>query len=174
MKEQRYDPRRHTASLDDVYVSLGRAGRVRDGLCVHLMTRAAVAVERAGEAGQLETHSQPEVRRVALDQLGLRLKALPAGMVPGRTATEACASLPEPPDPERVQTAATSLMAIGVLERRRDEAGEALTELGSVLAKLPVDARLGKLCVLDCVFDGCLERWWRQSSPPRNTSSSPL
>ena len=143
--------------MDDVYVSRGRAGRVRDGLCVHLMTRAAVAVERAGEAGQLETHSQPEVRRVALDQLGLRLKALPAGMVPGRTATEACASLPEPPDPESVQTAATSLMAIGALERRRDEAGEVLTDLGSVLAKLPVDARLGKLCVLGCVFDGCLD-----------------
>ncbi|KAL7549983.1 hypothetical protein ACHAWF_013233 [Thalassiosira exigua] len=162
VKEQRYDPQRHMASLDDVYVSRssakqrrGRAGRVRDGLCVHLVPR--VAVERAGEAGQLETHSQPEVRRVALDQLVLRLKALPAGMVPGKTATEACASLPEPPDPESVQIAATSLMAIGALERKREEADEVLTDLGSVLAKLPVDARLGKLCVLGCVFDGCLD-----------------
>ena len=162
VKEQRYDPQRHMASLDDVYVSRssakqrrGRAGRVRDGLCVHLVPR--VAVERAGEAGQLETHSQPEVRRVALDQLVLRLKALPEGMVPGKTATEACAALPEPPDPESVQIAATSLMAIGALERRQEEADEVLTDLGSVLAKLPVDARLGKLCVLGCVFDGCLD-----------------
>ncbi len=162
VKEERYDPQRHMASLDDVYVSRssakqrrGRAGRVRDGLCVHLMPR--VAVERAGEEGCLETHSQPEVRRVALDQLVLRLKALPEGVVPGKTAAEACAALPEPPDPESVQIAATSLMSIGALEKLPDKEDEVLTDLGAVLARLPVDARLGKLCVLGCVFDGCLD-----------------
>ena len=116
-----------------------------------------VAVERAGEEGCLETHSQPEVRRVALDQLVLRLKALPEGVVPGKTAAEACAALPEPPDPESVQIAATSLMSIGALEKLPDKEDEVLTDLGAVLARLPVDARLGKLCVLGCVFDGCLD-----------------
>ena len=166
VKEERYDPQRHMASLDDVYVSRssakqrrGRAGRVRSGVAVHLVPR--VAIERAGEAvpgvAVLETHAQPEVRRVALDQLVLRLKALPEGVVPGKTAAEACAALPEPPNPEAVAIAATGLVAIGALEHREDEDDEVLTDLGTVLARLPADARIGKLCVLGCVFDGCLD-----------------
>ena len=168
VKEERYDPQRHMASLDDVYVSRssakqrrGRAGRVRDGLAVHLVPR--VAIERAGDpqnaggAPVLETHAQPEVRRVALDQLVLRLKALPEGVVPGRTAADACAALPEPPEPDAVRRAANQLVAIGALERREEEADERLTDLGAVLARLPIDAKMGKLCVLGCLFDGCLD-----------------
>ena len=54
VKEQRYDPQRHMASLDDVYVSRssakqrrGRAGRVRDGLCVSLFGFACLSCHTA-------------------------------------------------------------------------------------------------------------------------------
>ena len=67
---------------------------------------------------------------MALDQLVLSLKALPEGVVPGKTAAEACAALPEPPDPESVQIAATSLMSIGALEKLPDKEDEVLTDLG--------------------------------------------
>ena len=155
VKEERYDATRHMASLDDVYVSAasakqrrGRAGRVRPGLAVHLFPRDA----------PLEAHAEPEVRRVALEQLVLRLKALPEGVVPGRTAAEACAALPEPPEPAAVARAASGLVAIGALTAREAaDDDEQLTELGALLARLPVDARLGKLVVLAACFDGCLD-----------------
>ena len=159
VKEERYDPVRHMASLDDVYAPRasarqrrGRAGRVRAGLCVHLFPRAAERAERGG----LAPHAEPEVRRVALEQLVLRLAALPDGVVPGANSAEACANLPEPPEPEAVDRAAEVLVAIGALDREADKS-ETLTELGSLLARLPIDARLGKLCIIACVFDGCLD-----------------
>jgi len=59
------------ASLDDVWVAAasarqrrGRAGRVRPGLAVHLFPSDA----------RLAAHAEPEVRRVALEQLVLRIK----------------------------------------------------------------------------------------------------
>ena len=65
-KEERYDPTRRMASLDDTWVSAaqakqrrGRAGRVRPGLCIHLYPSDA----------PLAPHPEPEVRRVALKHL---------------------------------------------------------------------------------------------------------
>ena len=109
VKEERYDPQRHMASLDDVYVSRssakqrrGRAGRVRDGsVC------APDASRRRGTSRRGRVVS----RRIANRRSGewrwiscFALKALPEGVVPGKTAAEACAALPEPPDPESVQS----------------------------------------------------------------------
>ena len=43
-------------------------------------------------------------------------------------------------------------MSIGALEKLPDKEDEVLTDLGAVLARLPVDARLGKLvCARLCV-----------------------
>jgi ATP-dependent RNA helicase DHX57 len=79
VKEERYDASRHVASLEDVWISKasakqrrGRAGRVRAGLCVHLFPSDAPLAEE----------TEPEVRRVALEQLVLRIKALPAHLLP--------------------------------------------------------------------------------------------
>ena len=116
VKEERHDSMRHTASLDDVCVSAvsakqrrGRASRVRLGLAVHPFPRDA----------PLEDHAEPEVRRVALKQLVLRLKALLEGVVLGRTAAKDCAALPEPLESAAVARAASGLASIGALTARR-------------------------------------------------------
>jgi HrpA-like RNA helicase len=145
LKEERYDPERRMGSLENVLVSKaaakqrrGRAGRVCEGLCVHLFPSDE----------PLAAYQEPEVRRVDLQHLVMRTKAL---RLPGR-AVEICAELPEPPSLETVKGAVAELAAIGALTLERGENHEALTPLGELLVKLPVDCRLGKLIVLGLCF----------------------
>lgn len=146
MKENRYDPLKRMSSLEDCLVARsnarqrrGRAGRVRDGVAVHLFTRhrhdTIAAVAQA-----------PEVQRVPLEQLVLRIKAL---KYPG-TSAEVCARLIEPPAPQAVQRAVEELT---FLEAMTIENGkEQLTALGVHLSTLPVDCRIGKLILLGAMF----------------------
>ena len=141
VKEERYDAERLMSSLDDVAVShaaakqrRGRAGRVRPGIAFHLFTSDA----------ELNRYTDPEVRRVGLQQLVMRVKAL---SLPG-SAEEVCARLPEPPEPTAVHNAVEDLRCIGALAV--DD--EHLTPLGKLLAQLPTDARLGKLVVYGCAL----------------------
>ena len=66
VKQLSYDPATRMSSLDDVRISSaaakqrrGRAGRVAEGLCVHIYP----SDER------LDAYTEPEVRRVPLEQL---------------------------------------------------------------------------------------------------------
>lgn len=77
MKEKRFDSNRNMESLDLTWVSRanamqrkGRAGRVRPGICVHLYTRHRFTHHFLGQP-------IPEIQRVPLDQLLLRIKTLP-------------------------------------------------------------------------------------------------
>ena len=161
LKEQRYDPETRIASLDDVPCARaaakqrrGRAGRVRPGLAFHLMTRPR-------HDDELKEHQAPEVKRVPLEQLVLRAKAL---RLTGAAAA-VCARLPEPPEPKAVTTAISELVGLGALElveadeEDADEDGEVagdgeeLTPLGWHLTNLPVDARLGKLIIYGAIFN---------------------
>ena len=74
MKENRYDPLKRMSSLEDCLVARsnarqrrGRAGRVREGVAVHLFTRHRH--DKIAAASQA-----PEVKRVPLEQLVLRIK----------------------------------------------------------------------------------------------------
>lgn len=77
MKEKRFDSNRNMESLDLVWVSRanamqrkGRAGRVMPGVCIHLYT---------GHRFRHNILAQPvpEIHRVPLEQLVLRIKTLP-------------------------------------------------------------------------------------------------
>ena len=141
VKEERYDAERLMSSLDDVPVSAaaakqrrGRAGRVRPGIAFHLFPSDA----------PLNKYTDPEVRRVGLQQLVMRVKAL---SLPG-SAEQVCARLPEPPELLSVRNAVEDLRCIGALAHE----DEHLTPLGKLLSQLPTDARLGKLVVYGCAL----------------------
>jgi len=147
MKENRYDPQRRMSSLDDVPVSRanakqrrGRAGRVRSGVAVHLFTSHR-------HKHILLSSQSPEVQRVPLEQLALRIKAL---QYPG-TIADVCARLIEPPAPAAVERAVSELVALGALDVSGGK-NEELTPLGTHLSTLPVDARIGKLILFGAMF----------------------
>ena len=148
MKENRYDPLKRMSSLEDCLVARsnarqrrGRAGRVQEGVSVHLFTKHRH--EKIALAAQA-----PEVQRVPLEQLVLRIKAL---QYPG-TAAEVCARLVEPPAPEAVQRAVEELVFLEALTVNTVSNKELLTPLGVHLSTLPVDCRIGKLILLGAMF----------------------
>lgn len=150
MKENRYDPLKRMSSLEDCLVARsnarqrrGRAGRVREGVAVHLFSR-----HRHDKIAMVA--QAPEVQRVPLEQLVLRIKAL---QYPG-TAAEVCARLVEPPAPEAVQRAVEELVFLEALKINNDSSKEELTALGVHLSTLPVDCRIGKLILLGAMFGG--------------------
>ena len=146
VKEERYDAERLMSSLDDVAVSQaaakqrrGRAGRVRPGIAFHLFPSDA----------PLNRYTDPEVRRVGLQQLVMRVKAL---NLPG-SAEEVCARSPGAPS---APPCTTPWRTCGASARSPHD-DEHLTPLGKLLAQLPTDARLGKLVVFGCALGMCDE-----------------
>jgi ATP-dependent helicase HrpB len=114
----------------------GRAGRTRPGICIRLWSEGA---HRARPA-----HTEPEVRRVDLAGAVLQLLCL------GETDVFRFGWL-EPPREATVTQALLLLRRLGAL----DDHG--VTDLGRVLARLPVHPRLGRLLVEGQRW-GCAER----------------
>jgi ATP-dependent helicase HrpB len=104
----------------------GRAGRTQPGVCVRLWSAAA----QRGRAEQTE----PEIRRVDLAGAVLQLLCL------GETDVLRFPWL-EPPRTASVELALVLLGRLGAL------GGEGVTELGRMLARLPVHPRMGRLLV---------------------------
>ncbi|KAF4090320.1 hypothetical protein AMELA_G00050480 [Ameiurus melas] len=149
MKEKRYDASRSMESLEDVWVSRanalqrrGRAGRVASGVCFHLFTSHRFT-------HHLSQQQLPEIQRVPLEQLCLRIKVLE---VFSKSPLHSVFSrLIEPPAQGSLDAAKQRLCALGALTE-----AECLTPLGWHLACLPVDVRIGKLMLLGAIFR-CLD-----------------
>ncbi|XP_073413655.1 putative ATP-dependent RNA helicase DHX57 isoform X2 [Dendrobates tinctorius] len=149
MREKRYDPGKSMESLEDTWVSRanaiqrkGRAGRVASGICFHLFTSHHYE-------HQLLEQQPPEIHRIPLEQLCLRIKILE--MFSECRLETVLSRLIEPPRVESLQASKLRLQDLGALSQQ-----EKLTPLGYHLASLPVDVRIGKLMLFGAIFR-CLD-----------------
>ncbi|KAK7487044.1 hypothetical protein BaRGS_00021714, partial [Batillaria attramentaria] len=149
MKEKQYDSARSMESLETVWVSKanalqrrGRAGRVTSGVCFHLFTSHRFEYH-------LREQPIPEIQRVPLEQLMIRIKML--DMFESCDAMEILSNVVEPPSEEAMENALRRLQDVGALDEELS-----LTALGYHLGSLPVDVRLGKLMLFGAIFR-CLD-----------------
>ncbi|XP_030381421.1 putative ATP-dependent RNA helicase DHX57 [Scaptodrosophila lebanonensis] len=149
MKEKCFDSNRNMESLDLVWVSRanakqrkGRAGRVMSGICIHLYTSYRYYY-------QILAQPVPEIQRVPLEQIVLRIKTLQ--MFASRNTLGVLLETLEAPSEDSVLGALTRLRDVGALD-----SNDQLTPLGHHLAALPVDVRIGKLMLYGSIFQ-CLD-----------------
>ncbi|KAI9364518.1 P-loop containing nucleoside triphosphate hydrolase protein [Zopfochytrium polystomum] len=148
-REVSYDAKRNMTKLSEVLVSqancrqrAGRAGRVRPGVCYHLISRATY--------GRMPPHRPPEMLRLPLEELVLRsLASVPLNDVKV-DVREMLGEAIDPPPAKNVEKSVSLLMQIEALTPNGN-----LTSLGYQLASLPLDARLGKMLLyaisLECL-----------------------
>ena len=145
VKETSYDTTSKIVRLQEVWASQascrqrrGRAGRIREGTCYKLFTRNVEV--------SMRPQSEPEMRRVPLEQLCLSVKA----SSPQSDVATFLSRVLSPPEASAVTIALQTLHRIGALDDNH------LTGLGSSMTMIPADLRCAKLIIYGTLF-GCLE-----------------
>jgi HrpA-like RNA helicase len=142
VKEMRYDPVSKTGHLKETWTSQdssnqrrGRAGRVREGLCVRCYPSAMWA--------KLSRHTTPEILRTPLQSLCLQIKLLGLGAIHALLA-----HMIDAPAADAVTVAVNQLVDVGALQPSELHAHDHdLTALGRCIALLPVDVSAGKMLI---------------------------
>ncbi|GAA5843294.1 hypothetical protein JCM11251_007280 [Rhodosporidiobolus azoricus] len=147
-KEKRYDPERRLSQLvsawtgtSNVLQRAGRAGRHRPGEYYGIVSKARFAA--------MDIHQTVEMLRTDLASTAMHVTGL---QLPGLSVFDVLSSTIQPPEPQRVEAALTTLLHVGAIDT-----DEKLTSLGRVLLQLPVEAAIGKLCLLGSFFR-CLDQ----------------
>ncbi|GAA5943107.1 hypothetical protein JCM1841_003894 [Sporobolomyces salmonicolor] len=147
-REMRFDEKRQISRLVETFVAQsnaaqrrGRAGRVREGVAFHLFTKHRHDTIMA-------EHPQPEMTRLSLQDLALRIKIMKIGST---SIEDTLLKALDPPLTVNIQRAVSSLIEVKALTTT-----EEITPLGRHLAKLPMDVHLGLFLIMSCIF-GCLD-----------------
>lgn len=98
---------------------------------------------------QLAEHPIPEMLRLSLQDLALRIKILKIKL--GNTVEEVLLRAMDPPSSANIQRAVASLVEVKALTAKED-----ITPMGRLLSKLPTDVHLGKFLLLATLFK-CLD-----------------
>ncbi|KAL3664978.1 hypothetical protein V7S43_010153 [Phytophthora oleae] len=114
----------------------GRAGRTGPGHCYRLYSSAVYDTE-------FQKFSSPEILCQPIDDLVLQMKAMGIHNV-------LQFPFPTPPDRQAVKNALATLVNLGAVSPREDEA---ITGLGRALVKFPVAARFAKMLLLSKKLD---------------------
>ena len=91
---------------------------------------------------RLLPHAVPEIRRTPLHEMVLSIKLLRLGEAQGFLSKAL-----EPPPEESVTEALVLLSEMAALDVQ-----DQLTPLGTILARLPIEPRMGRMIVLGCIF----------------------
>ncbi|GAA5855636.1 hypothetical protein JCM8547_001627 [Rhodosporidiobolus lusitaniae] len=147
-REMRFDEKRQISRLVETFVAQsnaaqrrGRAGRVREGVAFHLFTKHR-------HDNYMQEHPQPEMTRLSLQDLALRIKIMKIGT---QSIEETLLKALDPPTSANIARAVSALIEVKALTANED-----ITPLGRHLAALPMDVHLGLFLVVSCTFN-CLD-----------------
>ncbi|KAI8342400.1 P-loop containing nucleoside triphosphate hydrolase protein [Chlamydoabsidia padenii] len=140
VKESSHEAITNSKKLSEFWISkasakqrAGRAGRTGPGECYRLYSE--------NEYLHLNDYSVPEIQRGALESILLNIKALQLGDPRTFDYIEA-------PSSDAIEASVQLLQNLGALDE-----SERITNLGMVLANLPVDAVIGKMILLGYILN---------------------